>query len=643
MAAMNQEAQQPWESRVGCRFLLMAGIVAGTVTLALVIIYGKSLLAWDLPPNGALPRPDRDGQPAQRPVLLTRGQHLTVWWDALPETIRSRSKPAGGASNIHPADYTGPAVCGQCHSKNYESWSTHPHRWMNAPASAATVRGDFSGTATMSYRGGKATFERQNDTYHMRLERDSVRRDYRITQTIGSRFFQYYVGRQTGGPEAPAHHFYQKDQVLPFGWWLNQKEWVPVVHIGPERADEDRPDPFVPPESGMYYAEYAVSCNFCHSTFPLADLLGRRPQQMGEHAPLPLHWSVRPYLAKARPRELAQMSHPPRAGETMQNPMADWDAEHYAATFGVSCEACHLGARAHVESKGEVPPSFFPQSPFLVVENDGKQLDIGRSHANVNWACGRCHVGTRPTFAAGMSTWNSVEYTDAMLGSCYSKLRCVDCHNPHRAIGSAWRASPGQDDAICLKCHEQFRTVTQRQAHTHHPEGSDGARCMNCHMPRINEGIEAVVRTHMIYAPNRADMIEANHPNACNLCHTDRPIDWTIGYLKQWYGTTYDDRQIATHYKDRTGAAALGWLKSDNAAVRLVAADALTRAHDARAMPQLLRALDDTHLVNRQFASMGVEKMLGVHLADFGYRFYQNGDERRKSLSKIDLQCTLGH
>jgi predicted CXXCH cytochrome family protein len=587
--------------------------------------------------------PKRDTQGSQKPVALASGKHLTLWWDTLPDDIRSRSYAAAAdESNIHPADYKGPDACRQCHSKNYEAWSTHPHRWMNALATTETVRGDFSGSATLSYRGGKATFEHQKDGYCMRLERDGVRRVYRVTQTIGSRFFQYYVGRQIAGPEPSEHHFFQKDHVLPFGWWLDQKEWVPVVHIGPELPDEDRPDPFAPPESGIYYAEYAASCNYCHSTFPLADLLGRRPKHIGQYAPVPLHWSVRPYMAKAHPQELLAMSRPPRAGESIQNPMADWDAEHYAATFGVSCEACHLGARAHVESRGDVLPYFFPRSPFLAVETEGKQLDTGRSHANVNWACGRCHVGRRPTFAAGMSTWNSVEYTDAMLGGCYSQLRCVDCHNPHRAIGPSWRASPDQDDAICLKCHEQFRSAPQRQAHTHHAEGSEGARCMNCHMPRINEGLQDVVRTHMIYTPNRADMIEANHPNACNLCHTDRPIDWTLGYLKQWYRTSYDEGRIAANYPERAGPTALGWLKSDNDALRLVAANALSRARDLQALPQLLDALDDTHLVNRQFASMGVQRMLDVRLADFGYHYYQASADRRKSLSHLHLKYTIG-
>jgi hypothetical protein len=130
-------------------------------------------------------------------------------------------------------------------------------------------------------------------------------------------------------------------------------------------------------------------------------------------------------------------------------------------------------------------------------------------------------------------------------------------------------------------------------------------------------------------------MIEANHPNACNLCHTDRPIDWTLGRLKEWYGKAYDETKLAAAYHDRTKPAALGWLKSDNEAVRLVAADALTRAGDKKALPQLLGALDDPYLLNRQFAARGLEEMLGVRLSDYGYRFYMTAAERRGPLAEL--------
>jgi predicted CXXCH cytochrome family protein len=505
---------------------------------------------------------------------------------------------------------------------------------MNALADETTVKGDFSAGGALSYQGGRAAFFREAGGYRMRLERGDTRRLYEVTQTIGSRYFQYYVGKQVEGPEPAGHHFYAKEHVLPFGYWLDEQEWVPVVHIGPERRDGERPDAFDPPASGLHYAEYAASCNYCHTTFPLGDLLARRPQQMGEHAPRTLHWSVRKYLESAHPAEMKAIAEtPPQGGG--RNPLADWDAPHYAVALGVSCEACHLGSRRHAESRGRVKPAFFPQSPQLFVEAPGEELDVGRTHDNVNWACGRCHTGDRPTFAAGMSTWNSVEYSDAMRGSCYSKARCVDCHNPHKPIGPRWSATPDQDDALCLKCHAKFEPAPARVRHTHHPMGSEGARCMNCHMPRINESLEDVVRTHMIYSPTRADMIEANHPNACNLCHTGRPIDWTLSWLKQWYGARYDEKKIAANYPARAGPVGPGWLNSDNEAVRLVGADALVRARDAQALPQLLRALDDPYLLNRQFAARRLREMLNVRLSEFGYRFYMSAAERQKPLADL--------
>jgi hypothetical protein len=158
-------------------------------------------------------------------------------------------------------------------------------------------------------------------------------------------------------------------------------------------------------------------------------------------------------------------------------------------------------------------------------------------------------------------------------------------------------------------------------------------------MPRLNEGLQDVVRTHMIFSPTRADMIEAGHPNACNLCHTDKPIDWTLDRLGEWYGKHYDGAKVAAAYPGRGRPAALVWLTGDDPAVRLVAAAALTRARDRRALPELLAALDDPYLVNRQFTAEGLEEMLGARLADSGYRFYMTAEERRKPLA--DLRAAL--
>jgi predicted CXXCH cytochrome family protein len=570
-----------------------------------------------------------------------QGKHLTLWWDGFPSELRQKARPTGEKSNITKADYAGPESCKECHKANYDSWAKHPHRWMNALATPDTVKGDFSG-AVMHYRGGTATFTREGDQFFMRLERGNIKRTYRVNQTIGSRYFQYYIGKQIEGPEPKSHHFYSKNHVLFLGYWLDQKEWVPIVHVGPERPENQRPDPFEPPDFGRHYAEYAVGCNYCHTTFALADMFDRAPDQMGEHAPVTLHWSMRDFLEQKHP-EMVQPVTAMVERKSGKNPMSSWEAAEYGVTLGVSCEACHLGSREHVASGGQTPPRFFPANPLLLAENQDRPLEFGRTHDNVNWACGRCHTGRRPQFAAGMATWNSTEYSDAMRGSCYSKLRCVDCHNPHRATGPKWSLTPEQDDNLCLKCHDKFKAAEPRAQHTHHPAGSEGGRCMNCHMPRINEGLEDCVRTHMIYSPTRADMIEANHPNACNLCHTEKPIDWTLGYLKDWYGKSYDEAKISAKYPDRSLPVGVGWMKSDEFAVRLVATEALTRGKKYEAMLQLLDALDDPYLLNRQLAYKGLQEMLHVRLADFGYRFYMSKEERAKPLAELRQRFSNAH
>jgi predicted CXXCH cytochrome family protein len=526
---------------------------------------------------------------------------------------------------------------------------------MNAAANSSTVKGDFSGTASITYRGTQGTFGLDGENYRMRLERAGARRTYVITQTIGSRYFQYYVGKQTEGPEPKSHHFYSKEHVLPFGWWLSAKQWVPTVHIGTELPDEERPDSFNPPDKAPFYAEYAAGCNYCHTTFPLADMFARSAHRMGEHAPFPMHWSLRDYLEESHPEMVGLVStllnrraempssaelnaSPPDMNDrsVARNPMTDWEASKYGVSLGVSCEACHLGGREHVESGGKVLPKFFPSSPHLYVQGKSGSLDFGRTHDNVNWACGRCHTGGRPKYAGGMATWNSVEYADAMRGSCYSQLKCIDCHNPHQATGPKWSLTADQDDALCLKCHQTLRPEAERSRHTHHLMGSAGARCMNCHMPRINEGLEGMVRTHMIYSPNRSDMIEANHPNACNQCHTRRPIGWTLQYLTDWYGKKYDQLKIAANYTGGDKGVALQWLESKDTAVRMVGVDSLLRTRDLAALPRLLDALDDPYLLNRQFAGKGLEDLLNIRLSEFGYQFYMTKEERRRPL--VDLR-----
>ena len=130
-------------------------------------------------------------------------------------------------------------------------------------------------------------------------------------------------------------------------------------------------------------------------------------------------------------------------------------------------------------------------------------------------------------------------------------------------------------------------------------------------------------------------MLQANHPNACNMCHPRENIDWTLSKLRDWYGKSYNEAAIQKSYPSRTQPVSLGWLKNKDYAVRLVAADSLFRTKAKWALPQLIDALDDRLIINRQFASRGLETVFGTHMIDQGYRFYMTADERRGPIQKI--------
>ncbi|MCA8996246.1 MAG: hypothetical protein KDA80_04655 [Planctomycetaceae bacterium] len=581
---------------------------------------------------------ERASQKAARieaPRKFEFGQ-LTLWWDAVPKEVRRESVRPDLRSNIHPSDYAGIETCGKCHPQQHSQWLGHAHRLMNARATNQTVVGDFGGTATITYKGGTGTFLTTDDGhYEMELRKGDIVRRYRITQTIGSRFFQYYVGQQTEGPEPTDHKFYHEEHVLPFGYWIDEREWVPTVHIGDEVPDSLRPDPFEsPPEEPKYYQRYG-GCNMCHTTFPFGDMFVRNGPHLGNHAEGEINWNLGEYISRFHPDLLSPHQESWELSNQELRKVAEqvwqFEAAEHAVDFGITCEACHLGCAEHVATPS-IKPKFAPFSEYLF---SGEIPSAKRTHRNLNAICGRCHIGERPTLAAGMSTWNSTEHADAMKGSCYSQLTCVHCHNPHQGIGKKWQKSPDADDQSCLACHAEYTDSLARERHTHHSWGSAGSRCLNCHMPHLNEGLQDVVRTHMISSPTNARMIHANQPNACNLCHLEESINWTIGHLENWYGKTFDTSRIEAAYRDRSGSTGKEWFHHPNEAVRLIASGAATRTGAIWALPELIRLLNDPYLINRQLTQRGVEEMLDVNLRDFGYRFYLSEEERRAPLEKI--------
>lgn len=629
-------SDSPW-TRTGLSALL---VVLGALLLG-GLVYGVWRLQ-DPPVQESLPAATPD-QTALKRVRRCDFGRFGLYWGEVSAATRQQFAATGDYSNIEPEDYVGVQKCASCHPKQSKALAEHSHRWMNAWATPERVLGDFSGQALFPFLGGRGRFWREGDTFFMAAERGSVRRTFRIERTIGSRYFQYYVGLQTAGPEPADDPRYHQAHVLPFGYWLTKKQWVPTVHIREERAD-DEDNPKHNPYEDFYFRNYDDHCARCHTTLPIGDWLMRVPDVAGSYSPYVFNLDLTGYLQR-QPRPGIPAKPPEEfsnaeLGQLVSN-MTLNRPEARIVHLGIGCEACHNGGKRHAVDPEHSLPHFFPTSP-LIYARLPQEKPHGRTHDNVNWICGRCHVGPRPEFPGGFSTWNSAEYSDAMKGSCYKQLRCIDCHEPHTTTGLAWRHSADHDDGLCLKCHDHYREAKARREHTHHTPGSEGDRCMNCHMPRINEGLDVVVRTHTIFSPTKAAPLEKNGPNACNLCHLDRSINWTLGHLRDWYGKRYNEGEITRSYPNREDPVGHLWLRHPFRATRLVAASAYGRQKTPAILPRLLDILDDPFLLNRQFGQLAVEEVCGQSLQPLGYHFTLAPEERAAVLPRVRAAVLSG-
>ena len=510
----------------------------------------------------------------------------------------------GTNSNVRRVDYVGAESCRECHADKHKDWTGHSHRWMNAMATPETVNGDFSGSSDIRYQGGIGTFYREKDEYRMRTERSDRTRTYHVTRTIGSRFFQYYVGRLIESDKQEPADMKATEHVLPFGYWISENQWVPTVHIFREPDTEHTAvDSF----AGEKVVNYDVGCSRCHTTWPYGDwmITGSGNQRLSFYSPRNVTIEARRYVEDEHPEFLSLVNSdiPSKADNyaTFEKRMEDLPYDGQRIELGINCEACHHGSREHVANSTKtnttVRPWFFPVHPNIHSDDKDFSSLVKNSDGNVNMICGRCHSGGRPVYANGIHTWNSTEFADGVQGFCYkrksgshpesSTLTCIHCHDPHEATGPKWKRTPQQDDQSCIDCHPQFKNAESLQNHTHHDPGTAGSHCMDCHMPKINEGLQYMVRTHRIFNPTDSAMIEANQPNACNLCHLDKPIDWTIGHLRDWYGEKhrFAESKIFRNYPRRDQPVGLGWLHSAHNGTRLAAAEAMATTDVRRWLP----------------------------------------------------------
>ena len=141
-------------------------------------------------------------------------------------------------SNILPEDYVGPEVCAQCHQQQHAHWLEHPHRLMNQLPSPASVMGDFN-DALLTLPTGEIRFTTDEDgEYWMTVRKNGeTYRRYQVTRTVGSKYMQFYIGKQIEGPDTADHDIY-REHMLPFSYWFKIKRWLPRQFFDPDGPEQ---------------------------------------------------------------------------------------------------------------------------------------------------------------------------------------------------------------------------------------------------------------------------------------------------------------------------------------------------------------------------------------------------------------------
>ena len=399
------------------------------------------------------------------------------------------------------------------------------HARMTRDATEETVLGDFD-DATLDYMGFTARMFRGDDgSFRITVVGPGGPRTVRVLRTIGSHRYQQYLALE--------------DDTwirLPLAWQLQEQRWIHMngafLTPDPEGGAEGRP--IRVQDYDRHVVRWNDNCVFCHN-------VGADP------------------------------------GLDPDNGRFDTTV----AELGIACEACHGPGSVHVELNQNPIRRYAlhlgdEEDPSIV---DPMALDPSRS-ADI---CGHCHgqrmadqvadfleegdpfvpgddlaLYTSPLWrdttmnddeglfemrfwADGTPRLSAYELQGLLLSPCAQEgeLTCVSCHSIHRGDPAGRIRPEALGDAGCTQCHEALASDDAIREHTGHDPSGAGARCTECHMPRISYGLVAVLHTHRIESPDPALSARYGRPDACTGCHVERTRAWA-------------SREAARLFPDRT-------------------------------------------------------------------------------------------
>lgn len=406
--------------------------------------------------------------------------------------------------------FLGDNQCKTCHLNEFREWQGSHHDKAMQEADSTSVLGSFENTIFNS-QGVTSTFFKKNGDYFVNTEGpDGEYHDYKIIYTFGVTPLQQYIVAFPDG----------KYQCLRTAWDTEKEKWFDLY-----------PDFKIVHSEWLHWSRGAMNwnamCSDCHST----------------------------------------------------NVQKNYDSrtDSYETTFAlinVSCEACHGPGKDHVEEVKRLGDNY--------VNSGLLKMSASISPQELVDQCARCHMrreqlsafynfeGTlldhyfpqlieEPQYHPDGQILDEVYvYGSFVQSKMYrNEVSCNDCHNSHSL------ELKFEGNALCAQCHST--TKYNAPSHHFHQMGTEGAMCINCHMPGKYYMGNDFRRDHSFRVPRPDQSVKYGTPNACINCHQDKTNEWAAEKFEQLFGAL-----DSIHFSDKLIPGILGQPHADRGLIELI-------------------------------------------------------------------------